>query len=208
MSSIILYIKTQPKLKSFALWLITPKKRPRPRLWVRIFLTPLIHHRGTGSCIRGHARLDLFPYYKFSMGKNSTIEDFSVINNGAGNVIIGDNARIGIGSVIIGPVYIGKNTGIGQLVFVAGFNHGHEDASRDSNEQPLVLKPVILEDDVHLGSNVVVLPGVRIGTRSQVGAGSVVTKDIPPLCIAVGNPAIIVKKYNQEIGKWERAHPN
>ena len=65
-------------------------------------------------------------------------------------------------------------------------------------------KPVIIEDDVHVGANSVIVAGVHIGRRSQIGAGSVVTKDIPSFCVAVGNPAQVIKQYNQQTGLWEK----
>jgi len=49
-----------------------------------------------------------------------------------------------------------------------------------------------------------VVAGITIGKRSQVGAGSVVTKDIPPYSVAVGNPAKVIKRFNQEKGLWEK----
>jgi acetyltransferase-like isoleucine patch superfamily enzyme len=57
-------------------------------------------------------------------------------------------------------------------------------------------RPVVLEDYVWLGTGCIVLPGVRIGRGSVIGAGSVVSRDIPPLCIAAGNPAKVVRRFN------------
>ena len=53
--------------------------------------------------------------------------------------------------------------------------------------------PVVIEDHVWIGSKVVILPGVRIGTRAVIGAGSIVTEDIPPRCVAAGNPARVLR---------------
>ena len=117
-------------------------------------------------------------------------------------MLIGNNARIGIGSVVIGPAKLGDKVGLGQHVFISGFNHGYEDGTCDSNEQPLVKKEVVIDNDSHIGANSVVVAGVHIGKRCQIGAGSVVTKDIPDFCIAVGNPAKIIKRYDPNIQKW------
>ena len=57
-------------------------------------------------------------------------------------------------------------------------------------------KPVIIEDDVWIGARVVILPVVRIGTGSVIGACSVITKDVPPFAIAAGNPATVKKNRN------------
>ncbi len=197
-------LKSDPRLKEFILWTLTPNRNPRPRLWVRWFLNPFFHKKGSGSLIRCRSRIDVFPYNKFQVGKNSTVESFTVINNGAGDVIIGDNARVGIGSVIIGPVSMGNGSGLGQHVFISGFNHGYSDGTQNSGKQALVVKPVIIEDEVHIGANSVVTAGVRIGYRTQIGAGSVVTKDIPAFSVAVGNPCRVIKRFNQEKGVWEK----
>ena len=130
------------------------------------------------------------------------IEDFTTINNGAGDVIIGNDARIGIGSVVIGPVKLGNKVGLGQHVFISGFNHGYENGNLDSNEQPLIKKEVIIEDDSHIGANSVVVAGVHIGKRCQIGAGSVVTKNIPDYSVAVGNPAKVIKYFDLKLNKW------
>lgn len=56
-------------------------------------------------------------------------------------------------------------------------------------------RPVVLEDNVWLGNRVIVLPGVTIGHDTVVGAGAVVTRDLPPRCVAVGNPARVVRRF-------------
>lgn len=197
-------IKKNPELKKFVLWAIAPKRNPRPRWWVRWFLNPLKHKRGKGAVIRRRSRIDVFPWNRFEIGALTTIEDFCTVNNGSGDVILGDRVRVGIGSVIIGPVTMGNGSGLGQHVFVAGFNHGFADGSKNSSQQSLDIRPTIIEEEAHIGANSVVVAGIRIGKRSQVGAGSVVTRDIPPFSVAVGNPARVIKQYNHETGLWEK----
>ena len=180
-------IKQNEFLKKIVFYSITSPKNPKPRCWVKWFVNPWIHKKGKGAIIRRRrSRIDVFPWNQFTVGKNSLIEDFTTINNGAGDVIIGDNARIGIGSVVIGPVRFGNKVGLGQHVFISGFNHGYEDGNVDSNEQPLVKKTVVIDEDSHIGANCVVVAGVHIGKRCQIGAGSVVTKDIPDYSVAIG----------------------
>ena len=137
-------IRNNPRLKQFVIGLISPHKHPRPRLWVRWFVNPFVHKKGRGALIRRHARLDVFPWRRFEVGRDALIEDYAVVNNGAGDVVIGDQARIGIGSVIIGPVRLGDRAGLGQHVFISGFNHGYADGTRDSNAQELVRKEVTI----------------------------------------------------------------
>jgi acetyltransferase-like isoleucine patch superfamily enzyme len=201
---IVAKIKSNQEIKQFVHWTITPNRNPRPRLWVRLFLNPFFHKKGKGSTIRMRSRIDVFPWNRFEIGRLTTIEDFCVVNNGSGDVLLGDRVRVGIGSVIIGPVSMGNGSGLGQHVFISGFNHGYKDSTKNSSIQPLDIKPVLIEDDVHIGANSVVVAGITIGRRTQIGAGSVVTKDIPPFSIAVGNPCRVVKQFNHETGNWER----
>jgi acetyltransferase-like isoleucine patch superfamily enzyme len=80
---------------------------------------------------------------------------------------------------------------IADLCFICD-NSGHPLDSLKRREKGVDLediRPVVIEDDVWLASRVIVLPGVRIGRGSVVGAGSVVTKDVPAFCLAAGNPA-------------------
>lgn len=202
-SSLKQKIKQNETLKHFILFLISSPKNPKPRLWVKWFVNPFLHKKGKGAVIRrSRSRIDVFPWNQFVVGTDSLVEDFTTINNGAGDVIIGNYSRIGIGSVVIGPAKLGNKVGLGQHVFISGFNHGYEDGARDSNEQPLVKKEVVIDDESHIGANSVVVAGVHIGKRCQIGAGSVVTKDIPDFCVAVGNPIKIIKRYDPSIQKW------
>ncbi len=197
-------IKSNPKLKEILFWMLRDPRRKRPRIWIKWFVNPFFHKRGSGALVRFSARVDVFPYNKFDVGKNSTVEDFCVVNNGAGDIIIGDRCRVGIGTVMIGPVTMGNGAGTGQHVFLGGFNHGYEDGTLNSSLQAIVKKPIIIEDEAHIGANSVVVAGVTIGKRCQIGAGSVVTKSIPPFSVAVGNPAKVIKQFNHETSKWEK----
>lgn len=195
-------IKSSARLRRLALWLISTSKRPRPRLWVRLLLTPFIHERGKGVKIGRYARMDLFPWRRFSIGSHALVEDFAVVNNGAGDVSIGEGSCIGIGSVVVGPVQIGRCVFLGQHVSVQGIVHGFEDIEIDPNRQPLLIRPTRIGDYTHLGTNSTIVPGVTIGERCQIGAGSVVSKDIPPYSVAVGNPARVIKRYDFERKAW------
>lgn len=198
-------LKSDPRLKRLVMWMIHPPRRPRPRLWIRLFVNPFFHKKGKHALIRRRqSRIDVMPYNKFDVGANSTVESFTTVNNGSGDVIIGDRCRVGIGTVIIGPVTMKSGSGTGQHVFMAGFNHGYEDGNQNSSTQDLDVRGITIEEDAHIGANSVIVAGVTIGKRCQVGAGSVVTKDIPPFSVAVGNPARVIKQFNHETNKWEK----
>lgn len=113
---------------------------------------------------------------------------------------IGTNSHIGDDGHItcINRVQIGNNVLMGRKIFITDNAHGASE--RDlldtaPNKRPLTSKgPVIIEDNVWIGEMVCIMPGVRIGKGSIIGANAVVTKDIPPYSVAAGNPARIIKQ--------------
>ncbi len=198
-------VKSNPKLKKIAHWLIIPQGQARPRFWVRLILNPFFHKKGKGTVIRYNTRMDVFPFNSFKIGSKSIIEDFATINNGVGDVLIGSNTGIGLHNVIIGPVTIGDNVMLAQNIVISGLNHGYEDVSLPTRQQKVITKQIIIEDDVWIGANSVITAGVHIGRHTIIGAGSVVTKNIPEYTVAAGNPARIIKTYNFKTKCWERA---
>ncbi len=157
-----------------------------------------------GRCAsRRCTRLDVLPFNAFSLGVGSTIEDYCTINNGVGDVFIGDNTLIGIGNVIIGPVTIGNNVIFAQNIVASGLNHEYRDVTIPIHEQKVTVAPIVVEDECWIAANVVLTAGVTVGKHSVVAAGAVVTKSIPPYSVAVGNPARVIKKYNFDTKEWE-----
>ncbi|SJN48295.1 Maltose O-acetyltransferase [Sphingobacterium faecium PCAi_F2.5] len=173
----------------------------RPRWYVRM-LQFLYVKRGRGSVIYNSVRRDLVPFRQCSIGTRSVVESFSVLNNAVGDLHIGDHTRIGIGNTIIGPVTIGHQVNIGQHVLISGLNHNYEDVHSCIAEQGVSVAPVTIADDVWIGGNVVILAGVRIGQHAVIGAGSVVTKDVPAYSVVVGNPARIIKQFDFKTNNW------
>ena len=198
-------IKSNPSLKKLAHWCLIPANEYRPRLWVKLLVNPFRHKRGKGSRVANRCRLDVLPFNNFHLGNYSTIEDFSTVNNGVGDVIIGDNTIIGIGNVIIGPVTIGNNVMLAQNIVVSGLNHEYADVTKPPKDQGVSKKLITIADDVWIGANCVITAGVTIGKHSVIGAGSIVTKDVPEYTVAAGNPARILKRYNFETKNWEKA---
>lgn len=185
--------KGNPRLKKFADWLIMNQVETRPRWYVRL-LAPLYQHRGKHSVIHSSARMDTPPYRKFSLGDYSVIESFACINNAVGDVVIGDHTRIGLHNTIIGPVRIGSHVNLAQGITVTALNHNFKNADKRIDEQGISTAPVTIGDDIWIGANAVVLPGVTIGDHSVVAAGAVVTKDVPPRSLVAGVPARIINK--------------
>ncbi len=197
-------IKGNENIKRFVHWLLVPKNQARPRLWVKWFVNPFYHKKGKGSTIRRRTRMDVLPWNTFELGSESTIEDFSTINNGVGAVRIGDRTRIGLGNTIIGPVTIGDDVRLAQNIVLSGLNHNYEDISQPIHAQGVSTAPIIVEAETWIGANTVVVAGVTIGKHCIIAGGSVVTKDVPAYSVAVGNPARVVKTFNHDTGQWER----
>lgn len=185
-------LKAKPKLKQWLDYLIMNQRDARPRWYIRL-LAPIYQHRGGGSKIYRSVRMDTPPYRNFSLGKRSVIESFCCINNAVGDVIIGDYTRIGIHCTVIGPVTIGNHVNLAQGITVTALNHNFKDTTLRIDEQGISTKPVIIDDDVWIGANAVILPGVTIGKHVVVAAGAVVTKDVPDNCIVGGVPAKTIK---------------
>ena len=90
------------------------------------------------------------------------------------------------------PVTIGDDCFIGPNVSIYTACHSTDPAERNSRRE--WAEPVTVGDNVWIGGNVTILPGVTIGSNTTIGAGSVVTKDIPANVVAVGNPCRVIKK--------------
>ena len=185
--------KNSPKLKKFIDWVIMNQVETRPRWFIRL-LAPLYQHRGKHSVVHRSARMDTPPYRKFSLGDYSVIESFACVNNAVGDVIIGNHTRIGLHNTIIGPVNIGSHVNLAQGITVTALNHNFDDTNKRIDEQGVSTTPVTIEDDVWIGANAVVLPGVTIGNHCVIAAGAVVTKNVPPHSLVAGVPAKIIKQ--------------
>ena len=156
-----------------------------------------------------------------TFGENSFIERNIKVHNGANiyikngvhiarNVILSTHSTtskliIGSNSIIgeychltaCNHISIGCNVLLGRRVLITDNSHGNIntfDMFQAPIKRDIVSKgSVIIEDNVWIGDNVVILPGITIGFGSIIGASSVVTHSIPPMCVAVGNPAKIIK---------------
>lgn len=119
-------------------------------------------------------------------------------NSGLSNVHVGKNVVINFNNNFVddGDIYIGSDTMIGPNCTFATAVHPTSPRLRRSKLQ--FNKPIHIGENVWLGGNVTVLPGVSIGENSIVGAGSIVTKDIPANVIAVGNPARVLREITEK----------
>ena len=110
-------------------------------------------------------------------------------------LVIGDRSWVGQAAFIhaAGGVTIGADVGIGPHVKILSSRHGEPGADRPIMEGVLELAAVHVEDGVDLGIGAIVLPGIWIGRGAQVGAGAVVTRDVPAGAVVAGNPARVLR---------------
>jgi acetyltransferase-like isoleucine patch superfamily enzyme len=201
-------ITSNARLKRLAHWFMQSPHDYRPRLWVRLFINPFVHNISRKAIIRWSSRLDVFPYRRFEIGAYSIIESNALIAAAVGDVIIGKNVLIGVNCKIIGPVRFGDNILLAQSVIMSGMNHSFEDISMPIVQQGFSTKEIIIEDGAWIGAGSIIVAGVTVGQNAVIGAGSVVTKDVPAYSIVVGNPAMVVKKYNFDKKVWEKVYQN
>lgn len=114
------------------------------------------------------------------------------------NITIGDNVYINFGCIILdcSEVTIGSHTLLGPNIGLYAANHSTDATERINGG--CYGKPIHIGNNVWLGGNVKVLQGVTIGDNTIIGAGSIVTKDIPDNVIAVGNPCKVIRKITEE----------
>jgi len=126
---------------------------------------------------------------------NSILHVFNFRKLPHAGIRIGRDCFIGEANVIRGQggVTIGNDVYTGPLVQILAVNHVYSNSRKPIREQGITAEGIVIEDDVWLAAGAIILDGVRVGRGSVVGAGSVVTTDLPPYSIAVGSPARIVK---------------
>ncbi len=129
-------------------------------------------------------------------GKKVNIEQGANFGDGNG-ISIGDNSGIGLRCSVRGPLVIGNNVMMGPEVIILTSTHSFEriDIPMMAQKSPS-RKKVIVGNDVWIGTRVIILPGVTIGNGVIIGAGAIVTKDIPDYAVVVGNPARIIRYRN------------
>ena len=111
---------------------------------------------------------------------------------------LGNNSGIGINAQIAPYVSIGNDVMMGPDCMMYTVNHGMERIDVPMWHQNFTKpKPIVIEDDVWIGSRVIILPGVHVGKGSVIGAGAVVTKSIEPYSVVGGNPAKLIRKRDR-----------
>jgi acetyltransferase-like isoleucine patch superfamily enzyme len=149
--------------------------------------------------VRLHGGLQLSGRGQVVLGEGvtlvGTVVPVELVTYTSGRIEIGNHTFINYGSSIAAraSVTIGAHCHLGHYTFVMD-NDQHDVVRRMELPQSY---PVVIEDSVWIGAKAIILPGVHIGSRAVIGAGSIVTKDIPPRCVAAGNPARVLRHLTE-----------
>lgn len=126
-------------------------------------------------------------------GKNITIERMANFGTGVG-IRIGDNSGLGVSCEVRGPLEIGENVMMGPEVMILTSIHNTSRTDIPMCQQGhLPKQKVTIGNDVWIGARVIILPGVKVGNGVIIGAGAVVTKDVPDYAVVGGVPARIIR---------------
>jgi len=192
-------------------------------LFLRSKLYPLLLGRVGKGVIFGRNVVLRYPH-KIFLGNNVIIDDNCLIdakgrdNHGVvigdnvfvgrntillctdGDIFIEDNVSIGFNSEVMSANYVklGKNVLISSYCFLNAATHDFQRTDIAVSQQASIGRKIVLEENVWLAANVTVLDGITVGKDAIVGAGAVVTKDLPPLSIAVGIPAKVIRSRKSE----------
>ena len=129
-------------------------------------------------------------------GRKTTVHRYSRIIIGNGRLVMGSECNIQSFTILaMGDAHmqIGNHVRIGPNCNLLAADHEFTDRDTPIIRQRMVSKGLRIEDNVWIGANCVVLPGLTVGTGSVVGAGSIVTKDVPEFAVVVGNPARVIR---------------
>lgn len=168
----------------------------QPQLLLTRMLASLIP-RYTG----GRLRSQILRAAGFRIGHGTVLLDMPLLY-GSGNLRprleIGDHTTININCIfeLNAPITIGEHAGIGHEVLILTSSHKMGDSGRRAGS--LITAPVVIKSGAWLGARSIVLPGVTIGEGSVVGAGSLVTKDVPANTLAGGMPARVIRELDRK----------
>ncbi|MBO9312356.1 MAG: acyltransferase [Chloroflexus sp.] len=132
--------------------------------------------------------------------KNAILHVYNFRNLPHSHITIGRRSLIGESCILRGQggITIGDDVYLGTLVQILAVNHVFYDTTRPISMQGITAQGISIGDGSWIGSGAIILDGVRIGRNVVVGAGAVVTKDIPDYCIAVGNPARVIRNLRTD----------
>ncbi|WSQ57857.1 hypothetical protein OG507_12650 [Streptomyces sp. NBC_01217] len=149
---------------------------------------------GTGSYVSPRAVLQ--EHARIAIGKRTLVGRLVELVPQGGSITIGNDCSLNNHVVLYGAggITVGDGCRIATGVVIVAFNHGHDDLALPIRHQSITARGVLVEDEVWIGARSILLDGVTIGSGSVIGAGSVVTRDVPEHAIVAGNPARVLRR--------------
>jgi acetyltransferase-like isoleucine patch superfamily enzyme len=153
--------------------------------------------------VRIHPSVDVRGPELLTLGPGVFVDHGAVLHcggqewsGGEGGISIGANTYVGPKAVLFGAgrIEIADAVLISPGVVITSQQHGIAARDVDIRDQPLRFAPVVIERDVWIGANATILPGIRVGHGSVVGAGAVVADDVPPMTVVLGVPARVSRE--------------
>lgn len=161
-------------------WVNVPPRLRGARIGTGSYISPRAvlqehAHIAVGQRTMVGRHVELVPQGGFiTIGSDCSLNNYVVLY-GAGGITVHDGCRIATGVVIV------------------AFNHEFGDLTRPIHRQPITARGIVVESDVWIGARAILLDGVTVGRGSVIGAGSVVTRDVPEYSVVAGNPARVVR---------------
>lgn len=163
---------------------------------------------GPGSYIVPPARVSMPEAIHIGAGviinEHSWISVVEAVPGHTPKLTIGDRTVIDrlLHVACVGEIEIGEDVLIAERTLIGDTYHDYTDPDAHIVQQAVAPRKVTIERGAHLGLGSIVMPGVTIGEEALVGAGAVVTRDVPPRTVVVGNPARVVRRFDAERGEW------
>jgi acetyltransferase-like isoleucine patch superfamily enzyme len=183
------------KFKDF-IWIM--KQKRNSKISLKIFLKGSENITIGAQCkLHRYCELDASNRGRIILGDKVTLNPYVFLQaNVNGYIEIGNNTELNNFTIVNsgGKIIIGQNVLIGPKVNIIAYNHSFESIDIPIKKQKSKTAPIIIEDDVWIGANVTILPGVKIGKGAVIGANSVVNKDIEPFSVNVGVPCKKIKE--------------
>ena len=178
-----------------------------------IILRPCFHSMGAHVSIAPPLRASNL--WLVALGNGVTIHSGCWINvlhgrsdDGTPKIVMGNRVCIGMGATISAAtqIVIGENVFTARNVYISDHGHEFHDVNQSIASQGIGRRAAVsIGADTWIGQNAVILPGVTIGRHCVIAANSVVRTDVPDFAVAAGAPARVVRAYDAESGRWDRA---
>jgi acetyltransferase-like isoleucine patch superfamily enzyme len=132
--------------------------------------------------------------------KNAILHVYNFRDLPNAGITIGARSLIGEGCILRGQggISIGNDVYLAPLVQILAVNHVYQDTTRPISQQGITTRGIAIDDGAWIGGGAIILDGVHIGRNAVVGAGAVVTKDVPAFTVVAGNPARLVRDLRAE----------